>query len=130
MIKFYFPTSVDGFSGYFTPEQCRHSLFMAASESDRLLGVVRFTYQAPELVIEDILWLEKETDLQAFDGLMRSLLFHGVEMDCSVCTVRNPGAFKPYLENHGFVREGNQMVSRHFAERFFGQGCCGGDDRA
>jgi len=38
---------------------------------------------------------------------MRSLLFHGVEMDCSVCTVRNPGVFKPVF-GKPWIRPGRE----------------------
>ncbi|MDD2414443.1 MAG: hypothetical protein PHI94_04660 [Eubacteriaceae bacterium] len=129
MIKYCFPKNIEDLKGVFSPEQCQHCLFMAAYENEMFLGAIRFHYQAPLFTIDAIAWHQKDFNREVFDGLIRSLLYHGAEMMCDSCDVMQPleAIFQDYFCSYGFKKDGRVLKLNHFPDRFFNHSCCGGN---
>ncbi|MDD4691919.1 hypothetical protein [Eubacterium aggregans] len=128
MLKFYFPKETDGMASFFEEDALRKSLIMAAEDEVGLLALCRFIYSGSSAVIQEIVKVDHSADMEIFDGLLRSVLFHLMEMGChSVEVFNGPEDLAEYFRGLGFTLEGDHWHHDDFPGALF-CGCpsCGG----
>lgn len=123
MIRFYFPKALSEFKPYLSEDEIKQSLIMVAEENEHLKAICCFYYKDGMVSVHRILSCEEHPRLVILDGLLRSVLFHAAELDCTAVKVYGyPEMMEDYFVRLGLVQKEDCYFCDHFPAVFF-SGC-------
>lgn len=123
MIRFYIPKDLSEVKPYLSQTEIKQSLIMVAEENEGIQAICCFYYKDGVVSVNRILSCEEPPRLVILDGLLRSVLFHAAELDCTAVKIScYPEVMEDYFRRLGLVQKEDCYFCDHFPSVFF-SGC-------